>query len=66
MFVKLNTPNYEEELTDLRPYEVLYLLPLVVLVIWVGVYPDPWLDLLHSSVGHILAQAGAGTAVAVR
>jgi NADH-quinone oxidoreductase subunit M len=66
MFVKLNTPNYEEELTDLRPYEVLYLLPLVVLVIWVGVYPDPWLDLLHSAVGHILAQAGAGTAVAVR
>jgi len=67
MFVKLNTPGYAEELTDLRPYEVLYLLPLLALAIWVGVYPDTWLNLLHPSVGHILAQAGAsGTAVAAR
>lgn len=59
MFVKLNTPRYAEELTDLRLYEVLYLLPLLVLVIWVGVYPDTWLNLLHASSTHILAQAGA-------
>jgi NADH-quinone oxidoreductase subunit M len=67
MFVKLNTANYAEELTDLRPYEVLYLLPLLVLVIWVGVYPDTWLNLIHSSSTHILAQAGtASAAVAAR
>src|SRR5579883_1127559 len=62
MFVKLNTESYAEELTDLRPYEVLYLLPLLALVIWVGVYPDTWLNLIHPSVTHILAQAGATVA----
>jgi NADH-quinone oxidoreductase subunit M len=65
MFVKLNTASYAEELTDLRPYEVLYLLPLLALVIWVGVYPDTWLNLIHASSQHILAQAGAA-AVAAR
>jgi len=59
MFLKLNTASYAEKLTDLRPYEILYLLPLLVLAIWVGVYPDTWLSLLHPSVSHILAQAGA-------
>jgi NADH-quinone oxidoreductase subunit M len=66
MFVKLNTAGYAEELIDLRPYEVLYLLPLVALVIWVGIYPDTWLNLLHTSTSHILAQAGASTVVAAR
>ena len=65
MFVKLNTASYAEELIDLRPYEVLYLLPLLALVIWVGVYPDTWLNLIHASSQHILAQAGAA-AVAAR
>ena len=64
MFVKLNTASYAEELTDLRPYEILYLLPLLVLVIWVGVYPDTWLNLLHASSTHILAQAGSAVVAA--
>ncbi|MHB8619263.1 MAG: proton-conducting transporter transmembrane domain-containing protein, partial [Chloroflexota bacterium] len=64
MFVKLNTPKYGELLKDLRLYEVLYLLPLIVLIVWVGVYPDTWLSLLHPSVTHILAQAGAGALAA--
>jgi NADH-quinone oxidoreductase subunit M len=66
MFVKLNTEHYAKELTDLRPYEILYLLPLLALAIWVGVYPDTWLNLLHPSVGHILAQAGATGALAAK
>ncbi|MGH2519930.1 MAG: proton-conducting transporter membrane subunit, partial [Chloroflexota bacterium] len=56
MFVRLNTPRYEHELIDLRPYEVLYLLPLVGLIIWVGVYPATWLGMLDPTVTHILAQ----------
>jgi NADH-quinone oxidoreductase subunit M len=59
MFVKLNTENYAGALKDLRLYEVLYLLPLLLLVIWVGMYPETWLNFLHPAVGHILAQAGA-------
>ncbi|HUZ78128.1 MAG TPA: NADH-quinone oxidoreductase subunit M [Chloroflexota bacterium] len=56
MFVRLNTPRYEHELIDLRPYEVLYLLPLVALIIWVGIYPATWLGMLDPTVTHILAQ----------
>ena len=29
-----------------------------------GMYPDTWLNFLHPAVGHILAQAGAGGALA--
>jgi NADH-quinone oxidoreductase subunit M len=66
MFVKLNIATYAEELTDLRAHEILYLLPLLAIVIWVGVYPDTWLNLLHPSVNHILAQAGVIGGVAAR
>jgi NADH-quinone oxidoreductase subunit M len=66
MFVRLNTEHYAAELKDLRAYEVLYLVPLVALVIWVGMYPETWLNFLHPAVGHILAQAGASGALAAR
>jgi len=54
---------------DLSPREVAVFAPLVVLVIWMGVYPTPFLDVMHVSVANLLTQvqAGldAGSAVAV-
>ncbi len=54
---------------DLSPREVAVFAPLVVLVIWMGVYPTPFLDVMHASVANLLTQvqAGldAGTAVSV-
>jgi NADH-quinone oxidoreductase subunit M len=49
-------------LVDLGRREMVILAPLVVLVFWIGFYPDPLLSILHASVDHLLAQVGtAGT-----
>ena len=41
-------------LADLNLREIVSLVPLVVLVIWVGVYPGTWLDFLHVPVDEIM------------
>ena len=57
---------------DMSPREIAVFAPLVVLVIWMGVYPSPFLDVMHASVANLLTQvqagldAGAATAVAGR
>jgi NADH-quinone oxidoreductase subunit M len=45
-------------LVDLGRREMAILAPLVVLVFWIGFYPDPLLSILHASVDHLLAQVG--------
>jgi NADH-quinone oxidoreductase subunit M len=35
------------------------LTPLVLLVFWIGFYPNPLLSILHASVDHLLVQVGA-------
>jgi NADH-quinone oxidoreductase subunit M len=44
----------ESGLRDLGLREIITLVPLVVLVIWVGVYPATWLNFLHVPVNDIL------------
>jgi NADH-quinone oxidoreductase subunit M len=39
---------------DLTPREMAVFAPLLVLVIWMGVYPKPFLDVMHSSVGQLV------------
>jgi NADH-quinone oxidoreductase subunit M len=41
-------------LSDLNAREIVSLLPLVVLAVWVGVYPNTFLDFLHVPVQEIL------------
>ena len=41
---------------DLNAREMAGILPLVVFVFWVGLYPMPFIDILHVSVEHLLAQ----------
>ncbi|MGE4562076.1 MAG: NADH-quinone oxidoreductase subunit M [Rhodospirillales bacterium] len=41
---------------DLNAREMAGTLPLVVFVFWVGLYPMPFIDILHVSVEHLLAQ----------
>jgi len=58
-FEKLN-PNYEHHpLTDLNLREVLILLPLIILVFWIGIYPDAFLSFMRPSVTHLIEQAGS-------
>ena len=41
-------------LLDLTPREMAVFAPLLVLVIWMGVYPKPFLDVMHASVGQLV------------
>jgi len=42
---------------DMNKREFLYFLPLIALVLWMGVYPQPVLDVMHVSVTHLIEQA---------
>ena len=52
-------------LLDLSPREIMIFAPLIFVVIWMGVYPAPILDVLHASVSNLLEQFNAATGVAV-
>jgi NADH-quinone oxidoreductase subunit M len=43
-------------LSDLNLREMLTLAPMVVLIFWIGCYPNALLSFLHVSVGHLLDQ----------
>jgi len=43
-----------KNILDLSPREILIFAPLIVLVFWMGIYPGPFLDVLHESVGQLV------------
>lgn len=45
-----------KSLTDLTPREIAIMAPLAAVVLWMGVYPKPFLDPLHAPVAGILAR----------
>jgi NADH-quinone oxidoreductase subunit M len=45
-------------LPDLSWREAATLVPLVGLVFWIGIYPEPLLAVMHPSVEHVVAQVG--------
>lgn len=51
------------KLTDLNAREFGMLVPLVVLVFWIGLYPKPLLDVMHSSVERVIASQSASVIV---
>ncbi len=46
-------------LADLNIRELVAVIPLAALVFLIGLYPGPWLSVMHASVNHLLAQVGA-------
>jgi len=56
----------KQGLFDLGWREIASLFPLLVFAVWVGVYPEPFLDLLHQPVREILAQTGQAAGEAHR
>ncbi len=51
-------------LRDVGPREMATVVPLAVLILWVGLYPGPWMAMMDTSVTHLLQHMG-GEALAV-
>jgi NADH-quinone oxidoreductase subunit M len=52
---RISNPK-NEKLKDLNLRELAYLLPLVVMVFWIGLYPNFFLNKMHSSADHFISQ----------
>ena len=57
------SPKMLPKLTDLNAREFGMLVPLVVLVFWIGLYPKPLLDVMHASVERVVASQSATAVV---
>jgi NADH-quinone oxidoreductase subunit M len=47
-------------LSDMNMREILTLAPLVILVFWIGVYPDTFISFMRPTVGHLLEKVNYG------
>ena len=65
MFLGQVTNPKNENLPDLNWREVLVLVPLLVLIFWIGLYPQPFFNLMQSSVGN-LANTFSAASIAAR
>lgn len=59
MFGGVNNPDVSH-LNDLNIREILTLLPLSVFVFWIGLFPGSVIDIMHTTVNHLLEQAHRG------
>jgi NADH-quinone oxidoreductase subunit M len=55
MFGKLTNPA-NQVLKDINPREIATLVPIIILVFWIGIYPAPFLRTMHASVNHLLQE----------
>jgi NADH-quinone oxidoreductase subunit M len=49
-------------LNDMNGREILALVPMVILIFWIGIYPDTFLGFMHQSVEHLIARVNTGGA----
>jgi NADH-quinone oxidoreductase subunit M len=59
MFGGVNNPDVSH-MNDLNLRETLTLLPLLVFVFWIGLFPGPVIGIMHTSVIHLLEQVHKG------
>lgn len=50
------TPEAADHMRDMNYREIGYLLPLVILMFWIGLYPRPYLNLMQPTVNHYVAK----------
>ena len=65
MFGKIENPK-NEGLKDLSLREFATFAPLIVLAVWIGIYPKPFLDRLDTSVARVIARVNAAYPVTAR
>jgi NADH-quinone oxidoreductase subunit M len=58
------TKDELKSIVDLSPREMAIFAPLVILVLWMGIYPAPFLDTITVSVGNLLENYHASLAAA--
>ena len=52
--------NPKTSLVDLNTREIVILAPFLVFVFWIGLAPEPFMTVMHSTVAHLLEQVAAG------
>ena len=59
MFGPLDKPE-NQHLADVNPREIAYMMPLVVFMFWIGVYPKPFLALIDPPIAKIVQRIHSG------
>jgi NADH-quinone oxidoreductase subunit M len=47
-------------LSDIGGREIIALLPMIIMIFWIGIYPNTFLGFMHESVSHLLERMNAG------
>jgi NADH-quinone oxidoreductase subunit M len=55
MFGEATTPD-NQNMKDMNGLEIAYMLPLIILMFWIGLYPRPYLNLMEPTVQHYVSQ----------
>ncbi|UCE78924.1 MAG: NADH-quinone oxidoreductase subunit M [Nitrospiraceae bacterium] len=53
------------ELSDINGREFLALIPMIILIFWIGVYPTPFLGFMHETVSHLLERVNTGSGMEI-
>lgn len=43
------TNKANDELKDLTPREIIVMVPILIMIVWIGVYPKPFLNIIHNA-----------------
>ncbi len=58
VFGEVKNEELKHELTDMNLREMIVIVPILIFIVWIGVYPDTFLKLTESSTQSILQQVG--------
>jgi NADH-quinone oxidoreductase subunit M len=61
MFGEIDKPE-NARLSDCNGREIAYMVPIVILMIWIGIYPKPYLRSMEASVSYWLTHVNQATA----